>query len=282
MLINVTGFFRDRCRFRLSGQRASFPASCTIIRWIGRSESGSPVAVPARRPIPSRCCFASRSTTRARDQTADLRQRRRCRRRRERSRRPLSALDRGRRLAGTPGPVLHSGRSRLPHLARPARERRVHGARRAGRPAIREARFRIVPEPAHLPAARGPGQGHLAVPLRLAESGLLLVGDAETVGVADGRFVVVSKPERLYRRVGGARPGDFALSSIAADGSRLRARPGPASTPSRQIDVLRTLSIDGAGGLRSGCGADQPEARMSVLSRTHRSIPQGRIGPPRR
>ena len=71
----------------------------------------------------------------------------------------------------------------------------------------------------------------------LREGGLLLVGDAETVGVADGRFVAISKPQRIYRRVGGARPGDFALSSNAADGSRLRARPGPASAPSRQIEL---------------------------------------------
>ena len=59
----------------------------------------------------------------------------------------------------------------------------------------------------------------------LREGGLLLVGDAETVVVADGRFAVVSKPQRIYRRVGGARPGDFGLSSSAGDGSRLRARP---------------------------------------------------------
>ena len=71
----------------------------------------------------------------------------------------------------------------------------------------------------------------------LREGGLLLVGDAETVGVADGRFVAISKPQRIYRRVGGARPGDFALSSNAADGSRLRVRPGPASAPSRQLEL---------------------------------------------
>jgi two-component system, chemotaxis family, CheB/CheR fusion protein len=70
----------------------------------------------------------------------------------------------------------------------------------------------------------------------LREGGLLLVGEAETVGVADGRFAVISKPERIYRRVGGARPGDFGLSSSAGDGFRLRARPGPAA-PSRQIEL---------------------------------------------
>ena len=71
----------------------------------------------------------------------------------------------------------------------------------------------------------------------LRDGGLLLVGDAETVGVADGRFAVVSKPQRIYRRVRGARPGDFGLSSSVGDGSRLRARPGPAPIRSRQIDL---------------------------------------------
>jgi len=71
----------------------------------------------------------------------------------------------------------------------------------------------------------------------LREGGLLLVGDAETVGVADGRFAVISKPQRIYRRVGGARPDDFGLSSSAGDGSRLRARPGPSAAPSRQIEL---------------------------------------------
>src|SRR3984957_15016568 len=70
----------------------------------------------------------------------------------------------------------------------------------------------------------------------LREGGLLLVGEAETVGVADGRFAVISKPQRIYRRVGGARPGDFGPSSNVGDGSRLRARPGPAA-PSRQIEL---------------------------------------------
>ena len=71
----------------------------------------------------------------------------------------------------------------------------------------------------------------------LREGGLLLVGDAETVGVADGRFAVISKPQRIYRRVGGARPGDFSPSSSASDGFRPRARPGPAATPSPQIEL---------------------------------------------
>ena len=71
----------------------------------------------------------------------------------------------------------------------------------------------------------------------LREGGLLLVGDAETVGVTDGRFAAISKPQRIYRRVGGARPGDLGLSSSAGEGSRPRARPGPAAAPSRQTEL---------------------------------------------
>jgi two-component system CheB/CheR fusion protein len=68
----------------------------------------------------------------------------------------------------------------------------------------------------------------------LREGGLLLVGDAETVGVADGRFASISKPQRIYRRVGGARLGGFGLS--CGDGARPRAHPSPAA-PSRQIEL---------------------------------------------
>ena len=68
----------------------------------------------------------------------------------------------------------------------------------------------------------------------LRAGGLLLVGNAETVDLANGQFDVVSKPERLYRRVGGSRPGEFPYSVSSSDGSRMRARPGAPSPPSRQ------------------------------------------------
>jgi len=81
----------------------------------------------------------------------------------------------------------------------------------------------------------------------LREGGLLLVGNAETVGAADGRFAVVSKSERLYRRVGGSRPSDLGLSPSAGDGLRMRARPGPAPAPSRQAslaELCRTMVLE--------------------------------------
>jgi two-component system CheB/CheR fusion protein len=42
----------------------------------------------------------------------------------------------------------------------------------------------------------------------LREAGILLLGSAETVGNTDGRFEEISKPARLFRRVGRSRPGD--------------------------------------------------------------------------
>ena len=71
----------------------------------------------------------------------------------------------------------------------------------------------------------------------LREGGFLLVGDAETVGATDGRFAAISKPQRLYRRVGGPRPGDFGLPLSVGDGHRTRARPGPEAAPLRQIEL---------------------------------------------
>ena len=71
----------------------------------------------------------------------------------------------------------------------------------------------------------------------LREGGLLLLGNAEAIGAADGRFAVVSKPERLYRRVGGSRFGDIGLSPGAGEGARMRITAGPTQAPSRQADL---------------------------------------------
>ena len=114
----------------------------------------------------------------------------------------------------------------------------------------------------------------------LREGGLLLLGNAEAIGAADGRFAVVSKPERLYRRVGGSRFGDIGLSPSAGEGARMRIIAGPTQAPSRQAELAELCRRDGVGDLRSRRGADQPQARMSPLPGTHRSLSQGRAGPP--
>jgi two-component system, chemotaxis family, CheB/CheR fusion protein len=81
----------------------------------------------------------------------------------------------------------------------------------------------------------------------LHEGGVLLLGSSETLGKVEGRFEVISKPERLYRRIGSNRPGllDFSLS--AGDGVRVPARPGSSLAPLRQptfADLCRRLVME--------------------------------------
>ena len=71
----------------------------------------------------------------------------------------------------------------------------------------------------------------------LREGGLLLLGNAEAISAADGRFAVVSKAERLYRRVGGSRPGSLGLSPSSGEGTWMRLLSGPTQKPPRQDDL---------------------------------------------
>ncbi len=68
----------------------------------------------------------------------------------------------------------------------------------------------------------------------LREGGVLLLGSAETVGAAEGRFELVHKAARLYRHVGRKRPGDLRFAAVAADGLRADRAPGAGGAPSRQ------------------------------------------------
>ena len=63
----------------------------------------------------------------------------------------------------------------------------------------------------------------------LHPGGILLLGASETVGNAEGRFEVISKPARLYRRIGHTRPGEIGFLASNADGGRpsTRARQNP-------------------------------------------------------
>lgn len=81
----------------------------------------------------------------------------------------------------------------------------------------------------------------------LREGGVLLLGNAEEVGDAGGRFEVISKPERLYRHVGRSRPGEFGFLLSTGDGVRVRGRPGQGPTPSRQAalaELCRRLVME--------------------------------------
>ena len=65
----------------------------------------------------------------------------------------------------------------------------------------------------------------------LTEGGVLLLGSAETIGGVGGRFEAISKPARLYRRIGGRRAGELGFSRRAGDGLLSPARTGHAQAP---------------------------------------------------
>ena len=81
----------------------------------------------------------------------------------------------------------------------------------------------------------------------LRKGGILLLGGSETIGNADGRFDVISKPERLYRHIGLSRPGEFGFSRGFGDGVRVPARAGSGHAPSRHAalaDLCRRLVME--------------------------------------
>jgi len=81
----------------------------------------------------------------------------------------------------------------------------------------------------------------------LRDRGLLLLGGSETVGGDEGRFEVVSKPARIYRRIGRSRPGEIAFAMRTAAGDSVRLRTGPTLAPSRQgtlVELCRRLVIE--------------------------------------
>ena len=63
----------------------------------------------------------------------------------------------------------------------------------------------------------------------LREGGILLLGTSETLGNADGRFEIISKPERLYRHIGHSRPGELGFAMSGGDGVRVPRARGKAS-----------------------------------------------------
>ena len=79
----------------------------------------------------------------------------------------------------------------------------------------------------------------------LNDGGILLLGNSETVGNFDSQFEVISKPERLFRHVGRARPGDYSFS--IGGGVRPPSMAGQGQRPSRQTalaDLCRRLVIE--------------------------------------
>jgi two-component system CheB/CheR fusion protein len=54
----------------------------------------------------------------------------------------------------------------------------------------------------------------------LREGGVLVLGNSETAGHIDGRFEVISKAERIYRHIGRSRPGEIDFSIGAGSQAR--------------------------------------------------------------
>ncbi len=81
----------------------------------------------------------------------------------------------------------------------------------------------------------------------LREGGILLLGSAETIGSDDRRFEVISKSERLYRHIGRSRPGGLGVSISSGDDVRVPARRRQGDVLSRQItlaELCRRLVLE--------------------------------------
>lgn len=81
----------------------------------------------------------------------------------------------------------------------------------------------------------------------LREGGVLLLGSSETVGNADGRFTVISKPERIYRHVGRNRSGGPNFSMGVTDIVKALPRAGAEAARSRQTalaELCRRLVLE--------------------------------------
>jgi two-component system CheB/CheR fusion protein len=71
----------------------------------------------------------------------------------------------------------------------------------------------------------------------LRPGGILLLGTAETAGAIEGRFEIVSKAARVYRRIGRSRPGEFGFLASLGDGTRPRASPEAVRLPAPKLDI---------------------------------------------
>jgi two-component system CheB/CheR fusion protein len=70
----------------------------------------------------------------------------------------------------------------------------------------------------------------------LRRNGFLLLGSAETAGAQDGRFSVISKPARLYRKTAASGPGDLQFA-VSAGPARIASAAPPPRLPARAADI---------------------------------------------
>ncbi len=51
----------------------------------------------------------------------------------------------------------------------------------------------------------------------LQQHGILLLGNSETAGNIEGRFEIISKPKRLFKRIGPSRPSELSFTAGGSD-----------------------------------------------------------------
>jgi two-component system CheB/CheR fusion protein len=71
----------------------------------------------------------------------------------------------------------------------------------------------------------------------LRKNGILLLGSAEAVGPPDGRFAVISKPARLYRKIASGGMADLTVPTSEADSLRAATRLGSERLAPRSADI---------------------------------------------
>ena len=208
----------------------------------------------------------------AQHQAAGLRLRRRSGRDRKCQGRLVSGDDRGGCITCATRPVLFKGRSQLSRVAGAAGVGGLHGAGFAGRSAILPPGSDILPEPADLPGCRGTGKSCVAVPFRAAPG---RHSPAWQLGNDRPRRSPVRGDFQAGAALSAHRSQPSRRTRPAAKRQRRRAhfgsaRAGPAAfAPGRSC---RAMPAAGDGELHAGSGADQPQARVSVLDRTNRSL----------
>lgn len=80
----------------------------------------------------------------------------------------------------------------------------------------------------------------------LCDGGILLLGSSETAGRVEGRFETISKPDRVYRRIGHSRPGEM-MFSLGVDSARMRPQSSRQPYPPRSTalaDLCRQLVLE--------------------------------------
>ena len=107
----------------------------------------------------------------------------------------------------------------------------------------------------------------------LRQGGILLLGPSETAGPLEGRFEIVSKPDRLYRTIGRSGLRDLNIPRGATELARSASRPGQAPGTFPPSRACRAVPAPCLGEPFPGSGTHQYKARMPVFAGANASLP---------